>query len=113
MDCLDGYWLYPGTTGLVEELLRAENKGIVSSFSPTGLGVATGHDALHSGFYQAVFEDNVRVLGPATMAGKLALYATGKNYDLLHTFSIFGDPALEMKIPASPVYLPIITRPGP
>jgi len=50
---------------------------------------------------------------PGAAAGKLALYATGKNYDLLHTFSIFGDPALEMKIPASPVYLPIITRPGP
>lgn len=113
MDCLDGYWLHPSFPGLVEDLLRAENKGIVSAFSPTGLGVATGHDALHRGFYQAIFQSNVKKLGPATLAGKLALFATGSNYDLLHTFVIFGDPALDMKIPAPPVYLPVTMRIAP
>ncbi|MEJ2265939.1 MAG: C25 family cysteine peptidase [Anaerolineales bacterium] len=87
MDCLDGYWLYPSQSSLIEELLRAENKGAVSTFSPTGLGVAT--------------------------AAKLSLYASGSNYDLLHTFTVFGDPALRMHIPEPPVYLPILVRAAP
>jgi hypothetical protein len=113
MDCLDGYWFYPSQSSLIEELLRAENKGAVSTFSPTGLGVATGHDALQRGFYGAVFNQGIKELGPATYAAKLSLYASGSNYDLLHTFTIFGDPALEMHIPEPPVYLPILLRAFP
>jgi hypothetical protein len=113
MDCLDGYWLYPSQSSLIEELLRAENKGAVSTFSPTGLGVATGHDALQRGFYDAVFNQGIKELGPATLAAKLSLYASGSNYDLLHTFTVFGDPALRMHIPEPPVYLPILVRAAP
>jgi hypothetical protein len=112
MDCLDGYWLYPGQSGLVEELVRAESKGVVSAFAPTGLGVATGHDALQRGFYQAVFQGDIKLFGPAVLAGKLALYKTGHNFDLLHTFTIFGDPALKLQIPARPLYLPLIVSPS-
>ncbi|HZD56717.1 MAG TPA: C25 family cysteine peptidase, partial [Anaerolineales bacterium] len=93
MDCLDGYWFYPSQSSLTEEMLRAESKGAVSTFSPAGLGVATGHDALQRGFYDAVFNQDIRELGPATLAGKLSLYVSGGNYDLLHTFTVFGDPA--------------------
>ncbi|MEJ2352533.1 MAG: C25 family cysteine peptidase [Anaerolineales bacterium] len=113
MDCLDGYWLYPSRSSLTEEMLRASSKGVVSSFSPTGLGVATGHDALQRGFYDAVFNQGIKELGPATYAAKLSLYASGSNYDLLHTFTVFGDPALRMHIPEPPVYLPILVRATP
>lgn len=113
MDCLDGYWLYPGRSGLVEELVRAESKGVASAFAPTGLGVATGHDALQSGFYQAIFQDDIKTFGPAVLASKLTLYKTGHNYDLLHTFTIFGDPALRLQIPAGPIYIPLVVSPGP
>lgn len=113
MDCLDGYWLHPKQSSLVEELLRVEFNGMIASFSPTGLGVATGHDALQRGFYQAVFQNNERRLGPASLSAKLALYASGGSFDLLHTFTVFGDPALRMKIPAAPVYLPITVRSSP
>jgi hypothetical protein len=113
MDCLDGYWFYPSQSSLIEEMLRAGNKGAVSSFSPTGLGVATGHDALQRGFYDAIFNQGTKELGPATLAAKLSLYVSGSNYDLLHTFTIFGDPALKMQIPEPPVYLPILLRTFP
>jgi hypothetical protein len=96
MTCLDGYWIYPGTSGLMETMLRAANGGSVASFSPTGLGVSTGHDLMERGLLNAVFQQGFARLGEATQAGKLALYASGQNYDLIHTFTIFGDPALRL-----------------
>ncbi len=96
MTCLDGYWNFPNVSGLMEEMLRAPNGGMVSSFSPTGLGVASGHDSLERGFYTAVFSDGVQEIGAAAVAGKMALYATGANYDLINTFGILGDPALRL-----------------
>ncbi len=56
MTCLDGYWIFPNTSGLMETMLRAANGGSVASFSPTGLGVSTGHDVLERGLLNAVFQ---------------------------------------------------------
>lgn len=100
MTCLDGYWIYPSTdgsnNGLMETMLRAANGGAVASFSPTGLGVTTGHDQLERGLLAAVFQQNYARLGWAAQAGKVNLFATGMNYDLIDTFTIFGDPALRL-----------------
>lgn len=111
MTCLDGYWIYPNQPSLAEDLVRTPGRGAIATFSPTGLGVATGHDPLQRGFYSAVLQNGVRRLGPATLAAKLALYATGNNYDLIDTFTIFGDPALQILVPwAATIYLPAIQQ---
>jgi hypothetical protein len=104
MTCLDGYWIYPNQSvvwqsgpSLAEELVRRAYVGAVATFSPTGLGVATGHDLLHHGYYQALFQDGIWKLGPATLAAKLNLYSQDTHHeynDLLQTFTVFGDPAL-------------------
>jgi hypothetical protein len=94
MTCLDGYWIYPGQTSLMEEMVRAQNKGAVGSFSPTGLGVATGHDVLHRGFYNSLLINDQWLLGLAADAAKLSLFNAGYSYDLIHTFTVFGDPTL-------------------
>jgi hypothetical protein len=111
LTCLTGYWIYPleGTTSLVIELLTLENAGAVSTFSPTGLGVANGHDALNAGFYDAFFDGGIRRLGTATLAAKLALFQTGLSFDLIHTYTIFGDPALRIPIIDS-IFLPSVSR---
>jgi hypothetical protein len=109
MTCLDGYWFYPlqNQSGLAEDLVRAPQGGAIATFSPTGLGVANGHDTLEHGFYTAVFRNHVRRLGPATLAAKQALYATGNHSDLINTFVIIGDPALRLSLPLFHVYTPI------
>ena len=38
-------------------------------------------------------------LGEATTAGKLKLWATGRNLDLLDTYLLFGDPAMPLRLP--------------
>ena len=114
MTCLDGYWIHPGAGGnaahsLIEEIIRANGKGAVGAFSPTGLGVSTGHDALHRGFYIGLFQDGARELGAAGLAAKLELYASGRHFDLLHTFTVFGDPAMRIVLPQQ-VTIPLVIR---
>ena len=76
------------------------------------LGVATGHDYLNRGFYEALFSDGVRSVGGAATAGKLNLWTSGTDPDLLDTCLLFGDPATELTVvPAGKlVYLPVILR---
>jgi hypothetical protein len=79
--------------------LRVDGNGGVATFSATGLGVATGHDQLQRGFFATLFNDGAWKLGLAADAGKVNLFTNGWSYDLLHTFTVFGDPALQIVSP--------------
>ena len=106
MTCLDGYYIYPHLTAiynaLAEVVTRAQGKGAVASWSPTGLGVATGQSYLDSGFFNAVYRDGLVILGQATTAAQLNLWATGYNLDLIDTYLLFGDPAMAIALPEAP-----------
>ena len=101
MTCYDGFFLKPeplteDKEALAEVITRADGKGAVASWSPTGLGLATGHDYLNRGFFDAYFYQGLKTLGEATLAGKFRLWLTGGNLDLLDTYVLFGDPALNI-----------------
>lgn len=98
MACASGNFADPQQTGLEVMMLGWSAGGSVAGWAATGFGVATGHDQLHRGFYQAVFGGG-RILGAATTAGKQALWSTGRNLDLLDTFDLLGDPALRINLP--------------
>jgi hypothetical protein len=115
MTCFTGFFHHPAYPNTLDEtLLRQSGGGAVAVWGSTGLGVSTGHDALQAGFYQAVIRQGETNLGAAVMAGKLKLYATGLNLDLLDTYTLFGDPALTMYLTVTPTnytdtaYLPLI-----
>jgi hypothetical protein len=101
MDCLDGYWIGPSNLrsgfSIIEEIVRQSDSGAIGAFSPTGLGVSSGHDILHAGFYYALMHMDTWELGAAAENAKLWLFYTGQNQDLIHTFTVFGDPALEIR----------------
>ena len=97
MTCLDGYWFHPILSpSLAETFLRTEMRGAVATFSPTGLGVSTGHDTLERGFLGAIYQDGIWELGLAALRAKHALIDAGFAPDLVKTFTIFGDPALRL-----------------
>ncbi len=98
MTCLEGSFHDATQDAVAEEMVRAAGKGAIASWSPTGLGVATGHDKLSRGFYNALFQENAQRLGAATVAGKVRLYNTGNNLDLIDTFTLLGDPATDTGI---------------
>lgn len=63
--------------------------------------MALGHHYLDQGFFTAVFEDNVRDIGPATTLAKLYLYTNTTGYrDLMDTYILFGDPFMKLNLPA-------------
>jgi hypothetical protein len=111
LDCLDGYWYYPQLNpsnqrgqSVVELLVRTPAKGAVAAFAPTGLGVATAHDTLQRGFYKHIFSNNPwGRLGAASLEAKLKVYQEKwLHVDLVHTYTIFGDPALILPAPNTP-----------
>ena len=77
------------------ELLTLENAGAVGTFSPTGLGVGQGHDFINAGFYDALFKYDIDTLGYAAIQAKINLFNSGSHFDLINTFTVFGDPALK------------------
>jgi len=99
MTCLDGYWFWPNRLSLSAGMLTHAANGAVATFSPTGLGVASGHDLLHEGFYEALFHTPNLTMGAATLHSKMNLFQTNSHHDLMHTFTLFGDPALRIPAP--------------
>ena len=102
MTCLDGYWIHPELRpSLVVEMVNTPDKGAVAAFSATGLGVATGHDYLQRGIFSSLFDDGIWTLGAAAQNGKINLFTNSSVFfhDLIHTFTVFGDPALQILTP--------------
>ena len=96
MTCWEGAFHQAEYDVLAEATVRLEGRGAVASWSATGLGVASGHDYLNKGFFQAALQDGVRELGIAADAGKAEVFASGYYTDLLETYHLFGDPALRV-----------------
>lgn len=102
MSCMDGFFHHPSNDstayeGLAETVTRSTDAGAIASWSPTGMGIVTGHDYLDRGFLNAYFNLGVSSLGEATLAGKVNLWETGTDQDLLDTYTLFGDPALRIQ----------------
>lgn len=104
MTCYEGYYQIPGLVTIAEAITRKEGSGAIASWSPSGAGVATGHDFLNRGFFRAFFQNGALTVGEATTYGKLLLWSSGSNLDLLDTFLLFGDPALVFQRPLTAVY---------
>lgn len=101
MACLSGNFSDPQFTGIEAKMVDWGAGGTVAGWGATGFGVATGHDRLHRGFYDGLFLTGLDKLGLATLAGKQHLWLSGQSQDLLATFGLLGDPALEISLPGN------------
>src|SRR4029453_12771772 len=57
MNCLNGFYHFPPLNSLAEAFLKAQGKGVVAAFSPTGLSV---NDPAHV-FHKALLLEGVLV----------------------------------------------------
>ena len=119
MTCNEGYFHEANRTAqsTSEAAVRLPDHGAVASWAPTGYGLSQGHDYLERGFFLSVFHGSGQRIGPATTAGKLYLIAnapSGTYIDLIDTFLLMGDPALQLPLAAATypqqLYLPIIVK---
>jgi hypothetical protein len=47
MNCLNGIFHFPYFNSLSEELLKAEGKGVIAAFSPSGLNLHNAAEIFH------------------------------------------------------------------
>lgn len=116
MTCFTGYYIHRTDDTLDESLLRTKNVGVVAVWGASGNGLVDGHGEMHQSFYQSVFDDGRAELGEIVniVLADLSVYAGGSYNDLIDTYHLFGDPAMELNtiavdLPVS-IFLPIIMR---
>lgn len=112
LTCFTASFQVPGFATLDEALLLHPRGGVVAAWGATGLGIATGHQALAQGFLDALFESQVD-LGSAALAGKLNLLLRSPAHsDLIDTFTLLGDPATRYRSApgTDSIYMPLIQQ---
>lgn len=96
LTCFTGSFQVPGFETFDEALLRHPSGGVVAAWGSTGLGISTGQHKLAEGFLTDTFSEPGSNLGRATLSGKLNLAAQGSYLDLIDTFTLLGDPAMQL-----------------
>ncbi len=97
MNCLNGYFHFPYFNSLSEELLKAEGKGIIAAFSPTGLSLNDPAHRFHKALLDHLVNQQHPRLGDAVLAGQAAYAETGAFPELLSIYHLLGDPALSLR----------------
>jgi hypothetical protein len=97
MNCLNGYFHFPYYNALSEELLKAEGKGVIAAFSPTGLSLNSPAHRFHKALLDHLVNQQHERLGDAVLAGQAAYSATGAFPELLSIYHLLGDPALRLR----------------
>ena len=117
MTCAEGYFIRPDTiASLGESIVRKSGGGAIASWSPTGFGTTVGHKLLDESIYTEIFVNNQSMLGFLTTQAKYYIYARTSSFsDMIEMYTLFGDPALNLQIPAEETsinyYLPMILAP--
>jgi len=102
MNCLSGYFAQPFKYCLIEELVRAEGKGAIAGFAPSGLACIWEHEILDKKLFAGIFNEDNRILGVICMEAKIEAYACGMSEQCLRMFHVIGDPAAKLRINTSP-----------
>jgi hypothetical protein len=97
MNCLNGYFHFPNLNSLAEQFLKAEGKGAVAAFAPSGLSVDAPAHAYHKLVLQQITSGQHARLGDAVLAAQNAYAAAGDFPELLSIYHLFGDPALKIR----------------
>ena len=97
MNCLNGYFITPFYESLAEGFLKAEGRGTIASFSPSGLSLDGPAHLYHRALVQEITAGAHPRLGDAVLAAQKAYSQTGAFPELLDLYHLFGDPALKVQ----------------
>ena len=97
MNCLNGYFHFPYFNSLAEELLKAETKGVIAAFSPSGLSLNDPASLYHEALLRELFHGSHGRLGDAVLAAQERYADSGAFPELLSIYHLFGDPALKLR----------------
>jgi len=97
LDCLNGYFHFPYFNSLAEELLKAEGKGAIAAFSPSGLSLNGPAHLFHKALLSELFLRRHERLGDAVAAAQAVYAESGAFPELLRIYHLLGDPALRLR----------------
>jgi hypothetical protein len=97
MNCLNGYFHFPYYDSLAESLVKAERKGAIAAFSPSGLSLNEPAHRFHQALLDALFAGTHERLGDAVLAAQERYAATGAFPELLSIYHLLGDPAMTLR----------------
>ena len=97
MDCLNGYFHFPYFDSLAEELLKAEDRGAIAAFSPSGLSLDAPAHRFHQMLLDELFHQGHQRLGDAVLKAQGDYAASGALSELLSIYHLLGDPALLLR----------------
>jgi len=97
MNCLNGYFHFPFLNSLSEELVKAEGKGAIAAFSPSGMSLNGPAHRYHKALLKELFHGAHLRLGDAVVAAQEAYAETGAFPELLSIYHLLGDPALTLR----------------
>jgi hypothetical protein len=97
LNCLNGYFHFPYFNALGEELLKAEGKGALATFSPSGLSVNGPAHLFHKALVNEVIMKPHLRLGDAVVAAQAVYAESGAFPELLSIYHLLGDPALRLR----------------
>jgi len=94
LNCLNGYFHFPYFNSLAEELVKADGKGAIAAFSPSGLSLNDAAHIFHKALLAQLVSGKHQRLGDAVLAAQLAYADSGAFPELLSIYHLLGDPAL-------------------
>ena len=97
MNCLNGYFHFPYFNSLAEELVKAEGKGAIAAFSPSGLSLNGPAHRYHQALLHELFSGRHQRLGDAVLAAQESYAESGAFPELLSIYHLLGDPALTLR----------------
>jgi hypothetical protein len=97
MNCLNGYFHFPYFDSLSEALLKANGKGAVAAFSPSGMSLNEPAHVYHKALLDELVSGQHHRLGDAVLAAQDAYAASGAFPELLRIYHLLGDPALKIQ----------------
>jgi len=97
MNCLNGYFHFPNLNSLAEQFLKAEGKGAIAAFAPSGLSVDEPAHLYHKLVLAEITSGRHDRLGDAVLAAQNAYATSGAFPELLSIYHLFGDPALRIR----------------
>ncbi len=97
MNCLNGYFVAPAFESLSESLVKAEGRGAIAAFAPSGLSLDGPAHEYHRALMEALTSGRHERLGDAVLAAQKTYAETGLMPELVGVYHLLGDPAMKIR----------------
>jgi len=97
LNCLNGYFVAPSYDSLSESLVKAEGRGAIAAFSPSGLSLDGPAHQYHRALMAELTSGRHDRLGDALLAAQKTYATSGLMPELLSIYHLLGDPAMAIR----------------